>query len=210
MDSIRQSIIQKRDRLGWSNKKLAEKCKVPSIVIQRFLEGSVCLSGYISQINSYLNQAINSQWVIEMQQNADKNKITNPINENTLINRKPSKKRGGWALRYSQCTKCGSSDKPHIARGLCRNCYDKDIEKRHKDSERIQNYGGSSKLLTEEYLLEHYVKQQKSLSDIAKETNCSRQYVHKKLKEHSILLRNKSAARDLALANDKLKFERFN
>ena len=113
-------------------------------------------------------------------------------------------------MHYSQCIKCGSSDKPHISRGLCKSCYDKDIERRHKDNERIQNYGGSSKLLTAEYLAENYTKQNKSLSDIAKETNCSRQYVHKKLKEHPIPLRSKSAARDLALTKDKLKFERHN
>ena len=120
------------------------------------------------------------------------------------------KKRCGWARHHSQCIKCGSSDKPHISKGLCKSCYDKDIEKRHKDNERIPNYGGSSKLLTAEYLAENYTKQNKSLSDIAKETNCSRQYVHKKLKEHYIPLRSKSAARDLALTKDKLKFERLN
>ena len=128
----------------------------------------------------------------------------------SIIQNKPVNKRCGWALHHSQCIKCGSCDKPHISRGLCKSCYDKDIEGRHKDNERIQNYGGSSKLLTTEYLIENYTKQNKSLSDIAKETNCSRQYVHKKLKEHSIPLRNKSAARDLALTKDKLKFERLN
>jgi predicted DNA-binding protein YlxM (UPF0122 family) len=130
--------------------------------------------------------------------------------DKVLTNSKPLKKRCKWALHYNQCIKCGSSDKPHVSRGLCKSCYDKDIEKRHKDNERIQNYGGSSKLLTAEYLKENYTKQNKSLSDIAKETNCSRQYVHKKLKEHYIPLRSKSAARDLALTKDKLKFERLN
>ena len=113
-------------------------------------------------------------------------------------------------MHHTQCIKCGTSDKPHISRGLCKSCYGKDIERRHKDNGRIQNYGGSSKLLTAEYLLENYTKQNKSLSDVAKETNCSRQYVHKKLKEHHIPLRNKSAARDLSLTKDKLKFKRLN
>jgi predicted DNA-binding protein YlxM (UPF0122 family) len=125
------------------------------------------------------------------------------------MNGKPVKKRCEWAMHHSQCIKCGCTDKPHVSRGLCKSCYDKDIESRHKDSERIQNYGRSSKLLTEEYLIENYINQKKSLSDIAKETNCSRQYVFKKLKEHSIALRNKSSARDLALSRDKLKFERL-
>jgi predicted DNA-binding protein YlxM (UPF0122 family) len=128
----------------------------------------------------------------------------------SIIQNKPVKKRCEWARHYNQCIKCGSSDKPHVSRGLYKSCYDKDIEGRHKDNKRIQNYGGSSKLLTAEYLTENYTKQNKSLSDIAKETNCSRQYVHKKLKTCGIPLRSKSAARDLALTKDKLKFERFN
>lgn len=210
MDAIRQSIIKKRDKLGWSNETLAEKSNVPLIIIERFLEGSFCLSGYLLQIKSSLKEALPSKFLLEKQKNTDINKVIPQINENYSIYKKPFKKKVGWAMHHNQCIKCGSSDKPHVSRGLCKSCYDKDIEGRHKDNERIQNYGGSSKLLTEEYLLENYVKQQKSLSDIAKETNCSRQYVHKKLKEHSILLRSKSAARDLALANDKLKFERLN
>ena len=113
-------------------------------------------------------------------------------------------------MHHSQCIKCGSCDKPHISRGLCKSCYDKDIEKRHKDNERTQNYGGSSKLLTAEYLAENYINQNKSLADIAMETNCTRQYVYKKLKTCGIPLRSKSAARDLALTKDKLKFERLN
>lgn len=35
---------------------------------------------------------------------------------------------------------------------LCKNCYDQDIEKRHKDVDRIRNRGGSSSVLTKEYL----------------------------------------------------------
>jgi predicted DNA-binding protein YlxM (UPF0122 family) len=58
-------------------------------------------------------------------------------------------------------------------------------------------------------MLRHNINHKKSLADIAKETNCARQYVYKKLKEHCIPLRNKSAARDLALTRNKLKFERL-
>lgn len=113
-------------------------------------------------------------------------------------------------MHHNQCIECGSSDRPHISRGLCKSCYDKDIEKRHKDNKRIQKYGGSSQLLTTEYIIENYINQKKSLADIAKETNCSRQYVHKKLKACGIPLRNKSTARCLAISKDKCKFERLN
>ena len=50
MELIRQSIIERRNRLGWSDKILAKKSNVPYIVIRRMLEGSSCLDGYISQI----------------------------------------------------------------------------------------------------------------------------------------------------------------
>jgi predicted DNA-binding protein YlxM (UPF0122 family) len=136
--------------------------------------------------------------------------IRQSIENNSIININPEKKRCGWARNHNQCIKCGSSDKPHVSRGLCKSCYDKDIEGRHKDNGRIQSYGESSKLLTVEYLTENYINKNKSLADIAKETNCSRQYIHKKLKEHYIPLRSKCAARDLALTKDKLKFERLN
>lgn len=210
IDSIRQSIIQKRDRLGWSNETLAEKSNVPLIVIQRFLEGSFCLSGYIEQIKSSLNQAFESKFLIEKENITETKKFIAPPPDSILKNRKPRKRRCEWALHYSQCIKCGSSDKPHIARGLCKNCYDQNIETRHKDINRIQKYGSSSQILTAKYLIENYVEQNKSLSDIAKETNCTRQYVHKKLKEHYIQLRSKSASRNLALEKNKLKFERLN
>ena len=115
-----------------------------------------------------------------------------------------------WSQKYDWCVKCGTTQAKHISRGLCKNCYGSDIEKRNKCNKIAQNYGASSELLKGEYLIEKYIKQNKSLADIAKETNCSRQYVHKKLKAFCIPLRSKSAARDLALATDKVKFERFN
>lgn len=207
MESIRQSIIERRNRLGWSDKILAKKSNVPYIVIRRILEGSSCLDGYISQINSSLDEAIKSLPAIGEEQKQTKLEFSKDLTTNS---NNSAKRKYRWARQHNQCIKCGSSDKPHISRDLCKRCNDKDIEKRHKDNERIQNYGELSKMLTAEYLAENYTKQNKSLSDIAKETNCSRQYVHKKLKEHSIPLRSKSAARDLALTKDKLKFERLN
>jgi len=210
VDSIIQSIIERRNRLGWSTKKLAEKSDVPHSALVRMESGTRYWEDYIKQIDSSLNKAIKSLSAIETEQKQTQLQFYTPTNENNSTNRNPLGKRGGWARHHNRCIKCGSSDKPHISRGLCKSCYDKDIERRHKDNERIQNYGGSSKLLTEEYLLENYVKQQKSLSDIAKETNCSRQYVHEKLKEHLIPVRSMRVARNLALTKDKLKFERLN
>jgi len=30
-----------------------------------------------------------------------------------------------WSLKYKSCTRCGTVDKPHDGRGLCKNCYRK-------------------------------------------------------------------------------------
>ena len=142
-------------------------------------------------------------------QDVEINKFATLTIDKGLTISKPVNERRKWAIQHSQCIECGSADTRHIARGLCKSCYDKDIEKRHKNIERVRNYGGSSQLLTAEYLTENYIKQNKSLADIAKETNCSRQYVHTKMKACGIPFRSKSAARDLALVGDKLKFKRL-
>jgi transcriptional regulator with XRE-family HTH domain/predicted DNA-binding protein YlxM (UPF0122 family) len=209
MDSIIQSLIERRNRLGWSTKKLAEKSDVPYSAIVRMERGTGYWENYIKQIDSSLNKALKSLSTIEKEQKQTQLQFHTPINENGSTNRTPLKKRCGWALHHTQCIKCGTSDKPHISRGLCKSCYGKDIERRHKDNERVQDYGASSQILTSNYLTENYIKQNKSLADIAMETNCSRQYVHKKLKEHNILLRSLSAARCLATTNYKCKFEKI-
>ena len=101
VESIRQSIIEKRNRLGWSDKILAKKSNVPYIVIRRMLEGSRCLDGYISQINSSLDEAIKSLPAIEKEQKQTQLQFYTPINENDSIKRNPFRKRGGWALHHS-------------------------------------------------------------------------------------------------------------
>lgn len=209
MESIIKSIIEKRNKLGWSHKKLAEKSKVPYSAIIRMERGIGYWEDFALQVNLTLDKAIKSSQYAAIKQTIERNKRISSANENVVTNIEPSRKRGAWSLHHSKCVKCGSSEKRHIARGLCKNCYDKDIEKRHKDNDRIRNYGGSSKILTTEYLVENYINQNKSLADIAKETNCTRQYIHKKLKSYSIPLRSQSDARTLALTNDKLRFERI-
>jgi hypothetical protein len=109
-----------------------------------------------------------------------------------------------WSLKFDQCIKCGTTEIRHIARGYCKNCYDRNIEGRHKELNRRRNYGGSSSLLTKEYLLENYITNEKSLGDIAKESNCSRQYVYKKVICYGIPLRSKASAREIALDSGKV------
>jgi len=107
-----------------------------------------------------------------------------------------------WSRKYNKCIQCGTTKEKHIARGLCVCCYRRDIENRHKDS--LRNRGIAAKKLTKKYLIEHYCKQNKSLSDIAIECSCSRQYVYKKMLEYNIPLRSKRSARRMALKQKKI------
>lgn len=213
VDSTIQSIIEKRKRLGWTKRILAEKSNVPYSALLRIEKGIGYWEDYVSLINSCLKRAISEikikqdypfLQIEKSKQIPDNNKLFTKTNEIVVTERMPIKKKYVWAARYQHCIRCGCSDKPHIARGLCRNCYDKYTENRHKDIERIKKYGGSSQILTMEYLIDNYLRQQKSLSDIARETNCSRQYVHKKIKEYRIPLRDKSIARIIAQEKGKV------
>jgi hypothetical protein len=53
-----------------------------------------------------------------------------------------------------------------------------------------------------------YYIQAKSLQDIAREYNCTRQYIYKLLKKYGIARRTKSEARKIAIEQKKLKFEK--
>jgi hypothetical protein len=111
-----------------------------------------------------------------------------------------------WARKFERCVNCGTTEIKHLARGLCSKCYNIDIERKHKDLERKRGIAGTK--LTKKYLIEQYFKQSKSLSDIAKECSCSRQYVHKKALEYNLPLRSLRSARRIALNQNKLVFER--
>jgi len=64
-----------------------------------------------------------------------------------------------------------------------------------------------NKHLTEEVLKKEYNVLGKSLIDIAKEYNCTRQYIFKLLKKYGIPRRTLSEARIIAIERKKLKFE---
>jgi predicted transcriptional regulator len=68
MDSIIQSLIERRNRLGWSTKKLAEKSDVPYSAIVRMERGTGYWENYIKQIDSSLNKALKSLSTIEKEQ----------------------------------------------------------------------------------------------------------------------------------------------
>lgn len=113
-----------------------------------------------------------------------------------------------WSLKHKRCLRCGTINVKHVARGLCVSCYNKFLYNRHK-GKRIAR-GLASKKLTEEYLINKYIKKKKSLRDIAKECNCTHSYVYKKIVEYNIPIRDKKSARLLALDREKIKFTRIN
>ena len=174
MNQNMSTIKEKRTQLGWTLKVLAEKTNISYSTLLRIEKGD------ITGMDDYIS-------LIEV-----------TLNKALDL---PYKK---WSYKYDRCEKCGTTQTKHISRGLCKNCYDKDIEKRHKDGNRIRNHGGSSAILTKEYLEENYIKDTKSLGEIAKDTNCSRQYVYKKMKSYGISPRDQSSAREIALDKGKI------
>jgi hypothetical protein len=110
-----------------------------------------------------------------------------------------------WSLKFDQCIKCGRNDLKHVSRGLCMRCYRLETDKRLR-GKRSEIRGEAGKKLRPIYLSEEYEIKQRSLSDIAKENNCSRQFVYKKLLEYYIPLRNKQEARRLAYDRHKISY----
>ena len=168
------SIKDKRKQLGWTIKALAEKTNINYTTILGIEKGATL--GMEDYI-SLIDVTLNK--ALEL----------------------PYKK---WSKKYDRCEKCGTTETKHVSRGLCKNCYDRDIEKRHKDKDRIGKYGESSSILTKEYIEENYINSEKSLGEIAKESSCSRQYVYKIMKSYGICPRNKHSAREIALDKGKV------
>jgi transposase-like protein len=110
-----------------------------------------------------------------------------------------------WSRSFQSCVKCGTTDKPHVAKGLCSVCYSRHNERMHSSHKREKGTG--SKTLTKEYLLKKYLEGSLSLSDIARECKCSRQYVFERLKHFGITTRTKREARTIALDHHKISWE---
>jgi hypothetical protein len=121
-----------------------------------------------------------------------------------------------WSLKFDQCIKCGRNDLKHVARGFCLSCYRRETEKRNRGEQRVEQrrelrerYGLPGNRLTRKHILNEYSNKKRSLIDIARDCNCSRQYVYKKMVEFSIPLRTKQGARELAYDQAKIKFRRL-
>jgi predicted DNA-binding protein YlxM (UPF0122 family) len=111
-----------------------------------------------------------------------------------------------WSFKFDQCVKCGRNDVKHLARGLCVYCYQQETEKRGRGKQRIAK-GLASNKLDFIYLYEQYVNKKRSLSDIAKDCDCSRQYVYKKITESNIPVRTQREARRLVYDRKKIIYK---
>ena len=120
-----------------------------------------------------------------------------------------------WSRKYNKCVKCGGTEYPHKGNGLCQRCYEKRARRRdtsHIKRDRRRSSASSKKVilesLTEEVLKKEYSVLGKSLIDIAREFNCTRQYIYRLLVKYGIARRTKSEARKIAIEQKKLKFEK--
>ncbi len=108
-----------------------------------------------------------------------------------------------WSSKYNSCIKCGATNIPHTAKGLCKKCYNLFIENKHKTIIR-EKRGAAEKFLTKEVLEKLYINQKKSLSEIGIIAKTTRQNVYYKLKRYNIKIRSKISARQIALDEGKL------
>ena len=114
-----------------------------------------------------------------------------------------------WSEKYQRCIECGSDNEIHVARGLCKTCYSRDIENAHKNYIRNKR-GVAEKFLTKEKLIELYIEKEMSLSDIGKLAGTTRQNIYYKLKRYNIKTRSKKKSRTLALDKGKIKHSFIN
>ncbi len=109
-----------------------------------------------------------------------------------------------WSKNFSKCKICGTTERKHVAKGLCQKCYTINTEAEHKKHQRHKR-GVAEEFLTKDKLIELYIEKGMSLTDIGKIAGCTRVNVHYKLKRYGIDARTKTQARTMALDKGKIK-----
>jgi predicted DNA-binding protein YlxM (UPF0122 family) len=110
-----------------------------------------------------------------------------------------------WAKGHDRCKSCGTEEHKHKARGLCASCYDAAAEKRHK-SHVTRRIGSHLLIPITKKDIEQKYQSGLSLNDIARQFNCTRQYIHKLMAQYKIVRRTMSEARTLALQHGKISY----
>ncbi len=118
-----------------------------------------------------------------------------------------TKVQSSWSRKYGNCLKCGTRERPHKSRGYCTRCYDYNTETRQQRHISRKTRKLEKKISIGE-LKHSYSEMQMSLNDIARNYNCTRQYIHKLMKKYGIKRRNRTQARELALSKGKIASER--
>ena len=99
----------------------------------------------------------------------------------------------------------------HAARGLCVNCYRTEMERRHNAPRKV---GTKRRLILQTHTVSKlefdYVHQKMSLGDLALKYGCTRQYIHKLLKQFGVKRRDRATAREVALDKNKIIWHREN
>ncbi len=120
------------------------------------------------------------------------------------------KDSGKWATRHGCCRACGTTERPHRARGFCSPCYYVDYEARIRNSPgsgRIGRGRPSLKSQIPKPLMEKlYTEQKLSLQDIANRYKCTRVLVYYLMKDYGIPRRSHSKARRLAQRAGKIEY----
>ena len=212
-------LKDKRKQLGISLAVLAKNAEVPYSDARRVESGKIIWENLLPSFYDYWDDCV-SAIEYELHKEVEQRELTQDLPQSQhhkkrkprqpleLISREKEKtKTTRWSKKHDRCVKCGTTRFKHLARGLCKNCYHKHTENKHKDKNRTREYGSSSSILTRQYLVENYILERKSLSDIAKECDCSRQYIYKMIKSYGISPRKKDDARKIALDRGKVTRE---
>jgi hypothetical protein len=108
-----------------------------------------------------------------------------------------------WAVGFVKCISCGIAVNKHRARGLCASCYNAASEVRTKSHITRRRGESLPTQIAAEDLINKY-QSGLSLADIARQYNCTRQFIHKLMRRYKIVRRTKSEARGLALNQGKI------
>ena len=110
-----------------------------------------------------------------------------------------------WAMGYDRCQSCGTAEFKHAGKGLCITCYSAAADARLKSH--ITRKRGSRLLvpITEDELRQKYDSGM-SFTDLARHYNCTRQYIHKVMRQYGIARRTLSEASSLALQQGKVSY----
>jgi hypothetical protein len=107
-----------------------------------------------------------------------------------------------WSTNHASCVGCGSIDQKHVARGLCKTCYQRENAMENNEYIR-QKRGVADDFLTKEKLHDLYFNSFLSFGEISKIANTSRANISYKFKKYGFVARAAGESRNIALSKGK-------